>query len=76
MKMEKVKPLNTKFCRYLRAKSPYGGLEGGENQWYLLDNANTICWCIQSAGGSAPDNGFVDPPHCVEGRSCYVAPKD
>ncbi len=70
-----INPIRNKYCKYLKAKSPYGLTEGGENPWYLLDEANTICWCIKSAGGAGPDNGLVAPANCVQGRSCFVAPK-
>jgi hypothetical protein len=73
--MEKINISNTQFCKYLRAKNGYGGAEGGENAWYLLDNANTICWCIKSVSGAGPDNGLVDPPLCVSGRACYEKPE-
>lgn len=72
--MEKITPTNKEYCKFLRAKSPYGRLEGGENPWFLLDNANTICWCIQSAGGAGPDNDLVDPVKCVSGRRCFAKP--
>lgn len=72
--MEKTKSSDIKFCRFLRIKNPYGGLEGGENALYLLDDANSICWCIKSTGGAGPDNGLVDPPSCVAGRLCFEAP--
>lgn len=59
------------YCKYLRAKNPYGLLEGGENPWLIPFESNTICWCIKSSGASGPDNGLVHPDQCVEGRSCY-----
>ena len=46
-------------------------LEDGENDWLLLDDINSICWCIKSIGGSVPDDGIVDPAQCVNGRVCY-----
>ncbi|WP_299529934.1 hypothetical protein [Ulvibacterium sp.] len=61
------------ICKFLRARNPYGMMEGGENPWLLLDDANTICWCITSAGATGPDNGLVSPMHCLEGRSCFVS---
>jgi len=67
-----INPIENKYCKYLKAKSPYGLTEGGDNPWYLLDEANTICWCIKSAGGAGPDNGLVAPAKCVQGRSCFV----
>jgi len=50
-------------------------MEGGENPWLLLDDANTISWCINSAGAMGPDNGLVSPMECKKGRSCFVSPK-
>jgi hypothetical protein len=66
-----IKPLNNKFCRYLKAKSPYGLIEGGGHPWYLLDKANTICWCIKSSHGVGPDSDLVSTEKCVPGRDCY-----
>lgn len=74
MKTE-IKPDDTKYCRFLRAKNPYGRLEGGGNTWLLHDDSNTICWCIKSSGAAGPDNGLVAPGNCVPGRRCYEAPK-
>ncbi|MCA0933894.1 hypothetical protein LCM02_15640 [Lutimonas saemankumensis] len=61
------------ICKFLRARNPYGMMEGGEQPWLLLDDANTICWCINSVGGVGPDNGLVSTSRCREGRSCYVS---
>lgn len=60
------------ICKFLRARNPYGMMEGGSHPWLLLDDANTICWCINSAGAVGPDNGEVSPMSCQEGRSCFV----
>jgi hypothetical protein len=72
--MKSVKPTDIKICRFLRARNPYGMSEGGENPWFMLDDGNTISWCIKSMTGSGPDNGPVDPKLCQEGRKCYQAP--
>lgn len=48
-------------------------MEGGDNPWHLLDDANTISWCINSAGAVGPDNGLVSPMQCTKGRSCFVS---
>ena len=69
--MKRVKPVDTKFCRFLKAKNPFGTLEGGENDWYVLEDANTIYWCVKSNGAGGPDNGPIDPRLCVPGRKCY-----
>ena len=68
-----IKPLENNFCQFLKAKSPYGPLEGGDNPWYLLDQSNTICWCVKSMSGVGPDNGLVSPDNCGPGRKCYKA---
>ena len=68
-----MKSKNNSICKFLRARNPYGMMEGGEQPWLLLDDANTICWCINSAGGSGPDNGLVATTECRAGRSCFVA---
>lgn len=59
------------ICKFLRARNPYGMMEGGDHAWLLLDDANTICWCINSAGGVGPDNGLVSPKKCISGRDCF-----
>ena len=74
--MEDSKPTKDQICKFLRARNPYGMMEGGENPWLHLDDANTICWCIASAGAAGPDNGLVGPMKCREGRTCFVAPEE
>lgn len=69
--MKKVNPIDAKFCRFLKAKNPFGTLEGGDNDWYVLEDANTIYWCVKSLGAGGPDNGPVDPRLCISGRKCY-----
>ncbi len=69
--MKKVNPVDTKFCRFLKAKNPFGTLEGGDNDWYVLEDSNTIYWCVKSLGAGGPDNGPVDPRLCISGRKCY-----
>ncbi len=69
--MEENKPNKNNICKFLRARNSYGMMEGGDQPWLLLDDANTICWCITSAGAMGPDNGLVSPMECKEGRSCF-----
>ena len=70
--MKVVKPIDTRFCKFLKAKNPFGTIEGGGNDWYTYDDANTIYWCVKSLGAGGPDNGPVEPDMCVSGRKCYV----
>lgn len=69
--MKEVKPLNVQYCRFLKAKNPFGTVEGGGHEWYTYDDANTIYWCIKSIGAGGPDNGPVEPGLCQCGRKCY-----
>ena len=71
--MEENKLHKKGICKFLRARNPYGMMEGGDKPWLLLDDANTICWCITSAGAMGPDNGSVSPMECQEGRNCFVS---
>lgn len=71
--MDTRKPNKKNICKFLRARNPYGMMEGGDSPWLFLDDANTICWCITSAGAVGPDNGLVSPVDCQEGRSCFVS---
>ena len=66
-----MKSKNNNICKFLRARNPYGMMEGGDQPWLLLDDANTICWCINAAGAVGPDNGLVSTKSCIEGRSCH-----
>lgn len=59
------------ICSCLRARNPYGMMEGGDHPWRFMDDANTIYWCIISAGAAGPDNGLVGVKKCLPGRSCY-----
>jgi hypothetical protein len=61
------------MCKFLRARNPFGMMEGGDSPWLLLDDANTICWCINASGGVGPDNGLVSASGCNETRSCFVS---
>lgn len=71
--MEENKPNKKGICKYLRARNPYGMMEGGDHPWLLLDDANTICWCINSAGAMGPDDGLVSTMSCKEGRNCFAS---
>jgi hypothetical protein len=74
--MRKVEALPNKFCKYLRAKNPYGTLEGGENPWYLLDEALMTYWCLRSMNAVGPDESYVEPRKCTAGRSCFCPPSE
>jgi hypothetical protein len=72
--MEEKKTIRKQdYCRFLRAKNPFGLLEGGGTP-FMLEDANTICWCIKTQAGMGPDHGLVEPASCTKGRSCFVSP--
>ncbi len=66
---------NLTYCRYLRAKNAFGGLEGGENPFLPEDPGNTTYWCIRGMGPVGPDGRPAHISTCTkEGkRDCYTA---
>ncbi len=61
------------LCKYFRAKSPgHGMVTGGSSPNLLQDDNLAQCWCIKTQGPMAPDNGFVAPSACVDGRTCFT----
>jgi len=70
--MNEGKPVNRNFCRFLKSKNPFGTFQGGDDDSFVLDDANTIFWCVKSLGAGGPDNGPVDPRLCINGRSCFT----
>ncbi|TRX60079.1 hypothetical protein FNH22_08495 [Fulvivirga sp. M361] len=65
--------MDNKRCRFFRAKSPYhGAISGGDPIIGLNDDNLANCWCVKTQGPAAPDNGYVAPALCIEGRTCFV----
>jgi len=60
-----------KICRHLKAKNSFGMLEGGDNQWYGIDDANTQFWCVKTGSVTGPDDDVVGRAFCISGRKCY-----
>ncbi len=69
--MNKTDSNKPTICRFLKAKNSFGMLEGGDNQWFGIEDPNATYWCNKTAGAMGSDNGFVGPKICVEGRKCY-----
>ncbi len=63
------------ICRFLRAKTGYGTLEGGENPWLLLDTSTVVYWCLQTTASYGPDDGLAHSDICRERRGCFVPPR-
>ncbi len=53
-------------CRSLREKGPCG----------LLDDADTIYWCIKATGAAVFDNKFADTSLCRQDRICFEPWRD
>jgi hypothetical protein len=57
-------------CRWLRAKGawvPYGE----PVTWEAGYISTAIFWCLGTADVLGPDDGFVHPHACVQGRACF-----
>jgi len=65
------KKQEVKNCRYLKAKNSFGMLEGGDNQWFNIDNANTQFWCVKTGDAIGPDNELVGSTFCISERKCF-----
>jgi hypothetical protein len=63
------------ICRFLRAKTGYGTLEGGENPWLLLDTSTAVHWCLCTMTSCGPDDEFAHSDVCHEGRGCFMPPR-
>lgn len=63
------------ICRFLRAKTDYGTLEGGENGWHLIDSSTTVYWCLCTMNASGPDDSFAHSDFCRERRICFAPPR-
>lgn len=63
------------ICRFLRAKTDYGTLEGGENKWHLIDSSMTVYWYLCTMSASTPDDSFAHSDFCRKGRICFAAPR-
>jgi hypothetical protein len=57
-------------CKWLRAKGawvPYGK----PVPWDAGFASTAVFWCLNTADALGPDDGFVHPHACVEGRACF-----
>jgi hypothetical protein len=68
-----TKKQEVKLCHYLKAKNSFGVLEGGDNQWSGIDDANTQFWCVKTGDAIGPDNELVGSTVCISGRKCFRA---
>ena len=61
------------ICQHIRAKG--GGLaRDAPVTWQSGYYASAVFWCLTTANPIGPDDGFVHPHECIDGRACYCAP--
>lgn len=74
MKTDDAAPLATSavVCRYVRSKGA-GVTYGDRVRWENGYSPTAVFWCLRTADASGPDDGFVHPHVCIEGRSCFTA---
>jgi hypothetical protein len=62
-------------CRRLRSK----GTPGVSYEDHVTFEAGYVStatfWCVATAGCVGPDDSFVHPHVCINGRACFSAPQ-
>jgi hypothetical protein len=70
-------PETPTVCRLLRTKQSYAGYSDEDaTPWQLGASTTAVFWCLQTMGHAGPDDAFVHPNHCQQGRSCFEAELD
>jgi hypothetical protein len=61
------------LCKMLRTKTAFGLYEGDPEHeaWELATSRTAVYWCLRTMQTAGPDDQFVHPESCREGRSCY-----
>jgi hypothetical protein len=59
-----------KVCRRLRTKQAFMH-SGTDAPWQNGTSITAAYWCLRTMGAAGPDEAFVHPRDCREGRSCY-----
>ena len=61
-------------CRMLRTKMAFGLYEGEDIEpWENGTSSTAVYWCLGTMQTAGPDDQFVHPENCREGRGCYQA---
>jgi len=61
-------------CRMLRTKtyfSRYTNENGDTHDWSSGESSTAAYWCLATMGPVGPDDGFVHPHDCSNGRACF-----
>jgi hypothetical protein len=58
----------------LRTKMAFGLYEGDDIEpWENGTSSTAVYWCVNTMETAGPDDQFVHPESCREGRQCYQA---
>ena len=62
-------------CRMIRTKTAFGFYDENEEPvaWELGQSTTAVYWCLSTMQTAGPDDQFVHPQDCREGRGCYRA---
>lgn len=58
------------MCRRLRTKQSFMHAVG-DDSWKTGESSTSSYWCLRTMGAHGPDEGFVHPRQCKDGRGCY-----
>ena len=59
-------------CRHLRSKGA-GVVYGEPVRWESGYYSTAVFWCLQTADAVGPDDQYVHPHACIEGRHCFCS---
>lgn len=61
-------------CRRLRTKQAFSQMADIE-PWQTGSSTTAVYWCLHTMSPAGPDQAFVHPHQCCEGRSCFEPTK-
>ncbi len=61
----------TKPCKCLRTKNPYGTTPQNSESWLPGVDTSSSYWCLRTMGPAGPDDHLVHLSRCTASRTCY-----
>lgn len=58
-------------CRRLRTKQAFMHASSDEPAWQSGESLTATYWCLRTMGAAGPDDAYVHPHACREGRTCF-----
>jgi hypothetical protein len=58
-------------CCLLRTKTAFGNFVGNLHSWRSGNSTTAVYWCLRTMETAGPDDGYVHPHNCREGRVCF-----